>query len=56
MTTHGFRSSVNGAVTTRASSAAPEADPAGPIAHPEPPSVGPADHLEQRDDDLEETT
>mgnify|MGYP001768328619 CR=1 FL=1 len=45
MTTTGFRSSVNGAVTTR-SAAAPEADPAGPIARPEIPSVGPADHLE----------
>lgn len=46
MTAPGFRSSVNGAVSTRTRSAAPEADPADPIARPEIPSVGPVDHLE----------
>ena len=45
MTTPGYLSTVNVAVTTR-SAAAPEAAPAGPIARHEIPSVGPADHLE----------
>ncbi len=44
MTAPGFRSSVNGAVSTRARSAAPEADPAGPAAHDPTPSAGPAVH------------
>lgn len=54
MTAHGFHSFANGAVSTRTSPAAPEADPAGPIARPETPSVGPADHLEQGRDDPKE--